>query len=105
MIYRLLFFQLCLPALRSQEMSLPAAAHAVIFNREASSYFRVRYDAASLCKVVAMLRTNHTKIPIVERAQLLEDLAPLSMPNPDCRPCGIAAWFHMQEYHFSYLLF
>ena len=85
-------------ALRSQEMSLPASAGAVIFNWEASSYFKVRYDAASFCKVVAILRNNHTNIPIVERAQLLDDQAPLAMPNPNCRPCGIAAWFHMQEY-------
>ena len=79
-------------------MSLPASAGAVIFNRGASSYFKVRYDAASFCKVVAILRNNHTNIPIVERAQLLEDQAPLAMPNPKCRACGIAAWFHMQEY-------
>ena len=34
----------------------------------------------------------------VERAQLQENLAPLAMPNPNCKPCGIAGWVHMQEY-------
>ena len=74
------------------------AQHAVIFNKEASSYFRVRYDAKSLCKVAALLRSNHTKVPIVERAQLLQDVAPMAMPNPDCKQCGIAGWAHMMEY-------
>ena len=74
------------------------AQHAVIFNKEASSYFRVRYDAKSLCKVAALLRANHTKVPIVERAQLLQDVAPMAMPNPDCKQCGIAGWAHMMEY-------
>ena len=35
---------------------------------------------------------------VVERAQLQDDLAPLAMPNPNCKPCGIAGWVHMQEY-------
>ena len=35
---------------------------------------------------------------VVERAQLQRDLAPLAMPNPNCKPCGIAGWVHMQEY-------
>ena len=78
------------------EVAVPARA--VIFNTGASSYFRVRYDARSLCKVVGILRENHTKIPAVERAQLLEDNAPLALPNPGCKACGIFAWFHMQDY-------
>ena len=35
---------------------------------------------------------------VVERAQLQRDLAPLAMPNPNCKLCGIAGWVHMQEY-------
>ena len=48
--------------------------------------------------MVGILRENHTKIPAVERAQLLDDNAPFALPNPDCSPCGIAAWVHMQDY-------
>ena len=89
-----------LPAVRSQQLNLPRQLHGklLVFNKEAGSYFRVRYDARSLCKVAKLLRENHTQISVVERAQLLEDLAPLSMPNPECKPCGVAGWVHMMEY-------
>ena len=70
----------------------------VVFNKEAGSYFMVRYDARSLCKLAKLLRENHTRMSVVERAQLQEDVAPLAMPNPSCKPCGIAGWVHMQEY-------
>ena len=70
----------------------------VVFNKDAGSYFRVRYDAKSLCKLAKLLRENHTRMSVVERAQLQDDLSPLAMPNPNCKPCGIAGWVHMQEY-------
>ena len=89
-----------MPAIRSQEMDLPRQLQKepVVFNKEAGSYFRVRYDAKSLCKLAKLLRENHTRLSAVERAQLQDDLAPLAMPNPNCKPCGIAGWIHMQEY-------
>ena len=79
-----------LPVIRSQEMDLPKPLHEepVVFNKEARSYFRVRYDAKSLCKLAKLLRENHTRMSVVERAQLQEDLSPLAMPNPKCKPCG-----------------
>ena len=89
-----------MPAVRSQEMELPRQLNEepVVFNKEAGSYFRVRYDAKSLCKLAKLLREDHTRMSVVDRAQLQEDLAPLAMPNPNCKPCGIAGWVHMQEY-------
>ena len=89
-----------LPAVRSQQLYLPhqLAGKPVVFNKEAGSYIRVRYDARSLCKLAKLLRENHTRVSVVERAQILEDLTPLSMPNPECKPCGIAGWVHMMEY-------
>ena len=81
-------------------MELPKQLHdkPVVFNKEAGSYFRVRYDAKSLCKLANLLREEHTRMSAVERGQLLDDLAPLAMPNPNCKPCGIAGWVHMQDY-------
>ena len=89
-----------MPAIQSQEMDLPKQVHdkPVVFNKEARSYFRVRYDGKSLCKLAKLLREEHTRMSAVERAQLLDDLAPLAMPNPNCKPCGIAGWVHMQDY-------
>ena len=89
-----------LPAARSQQLNLPGqlAGKPVVINKEAGSYFRVRYDARSLCKLAKVLRDNHTRMSVVERAQILEDMTPLSMPNPECKPCGIAGWVHMMEY-------
>ena len=34
----------------------------------------------------------------VERAQVLSDSAPLSVPNPSCSGCGVAAWWRMVNY-------
>ena len=31
----------------------------------------------------------------IERAQLIQDNAPLSLQNPNCSPCGISAWLHL----------
>ena len=31
----------------------------------------------------------------IERAQLIQDHAPLSLQNPNCSPCGITAWLHL----------
>ena len=89
-----------LPAVRSQQLNLPGslAGKPIVINKEAGSYFRVRYDARSLCKLAKLLRDNHTRMAVVERAQILEDMTPLSMPNPECKPCGIAGWAHMMEY-------
>ena len=89
-----------LSAVRSQRINLPLQLYQkpVVFNKEAGSYIRVRYDARSLCKLAKLLKENHTRMSVVERAQLLEDVTPLSMPNPKCKPCGIAGWVHMMEY-------
>ena len=54
----------------------------VVFNKEAGSYFMVRYDARSLCKLAKLLRENHTRMSVVERAQLQEDVAPLADAKP-----------------------
>ena len=90
-----------LPALRSQTFQLPnfvSEISPVVFNKEGGSFIRVRYDPKSLCKLAKVLRENHTRISVVERAQLHRDLAPLALPNPECKPCGIAGWAHMMEY-------
>ena len=90
-----------LPALRTQKLQLPndlSQKSPVVFNKGAESYIRVRYDSQSLCKLAKLLRENHTRMSTVERAQLHRDLAPLAMPNPQCKPCGIAGWAHMMEY-------
>ena len=90
-----------LPALRSQTFQLPnfiSEKSPVVFNKEGGSFIRVRYDPKSLCKLAKVLRENHTRISVVERAQLHRDLAPLALPNPECKPCGIAGWAHMMEY-------
>ena len=90
-----------LPASRTQKFQLPndlSQKSPVVFNKGAESYIRVRYDSQSLCKLAKLLRENHTRMSTVERAQLHRDLAPLAMPNPKCKPCGIAGWVHMMEY-------
>ena len=94
-------FRKLLPALRTQKLQLPndiSQKSPVVFNKGAESYIRVRYDSQSLCKLAKLLRENHTRMSTVERAQLHRDLAPLAMPNPQCKPCGIAGWAHMMGY-------
>ena len=80
--------------------------------RNAASYVRVRYDPRTICSLSDLLRRNHEALSVsfqqnfqqflryfyhqpVERAELLRDLAPLALPNQECKLCGITAWLHM----------
>ena len=102
----------CQPAGCLQQASTTNQGHVKRKTRNAASYVRVRYDPRTICKLSDLLRRNHKALLVsfqqnfqqflryfyhqpVERAELLRDLAPLALPNQECKLCGITAWLHM----------
>ena len=40
-------------------------------------------------------------LKVLERAQLIQDNAPVNFLNRDCKPCRLVAWLHMVSYIVS----
>ena len=52
---------------------LPAADTPVIFNVQQTGYYRVNYDKKNWRLIADQLNRDHTKIHVINRAQLLDD--------------------------------
>ena len=52
---------------------LPAADIPVIFNVQQTGYYRVNYDKKNWRLIADQLNRDHTKIHVINRAQLLDD--------------------------------
>jgi len=52
---------------------MPAADKPVIFNVQATAFYRTNYDKKNWEKIAASLKTDHTSIHVINRAQILDD--------------------------------
>ena len=46
-----------------------------------------------------MMLEFENPLQAIERAQLIDDHAPLKLQNRKCKPCGIIAWLHLVNSH------
>ena len=59
---------------RSKRLTgLPAANTPVIFNVQATAFYRTNYDAKNWAMIAAALKTDHTSIHVINRAQVQPD--------------------------------
>ena len=59
---------------KSIEISnLPNADKAVIFNIQETGYYRVNYDKQNWELIIKQLNEDHTKIHVINRAQIIDD--------------------------------
>ena len=68
----------------SKEMFLAGLPHHprwVILNVHQTAYYRVNYDYVSWMCLVRQLQQNHTAIPVISRAQLIDDAFHLFVEN------------------------
>ena len=59
---------------KSKKISdLPNADKAVIFNVQETGYYRVNYDKQNWELIIKQLNEDHTKIHVINRAQIIDD--------------------------------
>ena len=59
---------------KSKEITdLPNADTAVIFNVQETGYYRVNYDKQNWELIIKQLNEDHTKIHVINRAQIIDD--------------------------------
>ena len=58
---------------------IPATAQWIIFNVQQTGYYRVNYEQKNWNLLTKQLKLDHTKIHMINRAQLLDDSLNLAM--------------------------